>query len=177
MADQRRDECFEAVRAMLDFRIKLRTNLSWSVEANRPVALGNRWKYWRLRSKALNASRAFVKTGGASQEDLAALQKHFPDEAFAGPAVPCAEASRRDKDEHKAKVYRLADENGHLLDELLQLVGSDAGFGNKTRIREIGEELNRIGGMDLLQCAYYGVRNAGRCFSQDIWHGVGSWRC
>jgi hypothetical protein len=87
------------------------------------------------------------------------------------------EESRRNEEAHKAKVYRLADENGHLLKELLQLVGSDGGFGNKTRIREIGEELNRIGGMDLMQCAYYGVKNAGRYFSQDIWDGIGSWRC
>ena len=87
------------------------------------------------------------------------------------------EESRRKEEEHKARVYRLADKNGYLLRELLQLVGSDGGFGNRARIREIGEELNRIGGIDLMQCGYYGVRNAGRYFSQDIWDGIGSWRC
>lgn len=86
------------------------------------------------------------------------------------------EESRRNEEERKAKVYRLADENGHLLRELLELVGNDGGFGNRSRIREIGEELNRIGGMDLMQCGYYGVRNAGRYFSQQIWDGVGAWR-
>lgn len=86
------------------------------------------------------------------------------------------EESRRKEEEQKARVYRLANENGHLLGELLQLVSSDGGFGNRARIREIGEELNRIGGMDLMQCAYYRVKNAGPYFSQDIWNGIGFWR-
>ena len=61
--------------------------------------------------------------------------------------------------------------------ELTQLVGwTIAGFRNKARIREIGEDLNREGGMELMRKAYYAVRNNGVYFSQDIWSGVGSWR-
>jgi hypothetical protein len=61
--------------------------------------------------------------------------------------------------------------------ELTQLVGVDnSGFRNKARIREIGEDLNREGGMEVMRKAYYAVRNNGVYFSQDIWNGVGSWR-
>ena len=71
---------------------------------------------------------------------------------------------------------RLADENSRLGHELIELVGGDGGFGNAARIRQIGEQVYRLGGMDLMKCFYYGVRNSGRYFSQDIWDGIGSWR-
>jgi len=62
--------------------------------------------------------------------------------------------------------------------ELTQLVGVDnSGFTNKARIREIGEDLNGDGGIELMRKAYYAVRNTGIYFSQDIWDGIGSWRC
>ena len=61
--------------------------------------------------------------------------------------------------------------------ELTQLVGADnSGFRNEARICEIGEDLNREGGIELMRKAYYAVRNNGVYFSQDIWSGVGSWR-
>lgn len=90
------------------------------------------------------------------------------------------QAARPDKrltsEEHKAMILRLADENSQLGHELIALVGTDGGFGNVARIRQIGERVHRLGGMDLMQCFYYGVRNSGRYFSQDIWDGIGSWR-
>ena len=47
----------------------------------------------------------------------------------------------------------------NLLNELITLVKKDnSGFANKSRIREIGEELNRQGGMKQMQQAYYLVR-------------------
>jgi hypothetical protein len=62
--------------------------------------------------------------------------------------------------------------------ELARLVGVDnSGFRNKARIREIGEDLDREGGMELMRKAYYAVKNNGIYFSQDIWDGIGSWRC
>jgi hypothetical protein len=65
----------------------------------------------------------------------------------------------------------------NLLNELITLVKNDnSGFANKPRIREIGEELNRQGGMKEMQQAYYLVRNTGVYFSQDIWDGIGEWR-
>jgi uncharacterized Zn finger protein (UPF0148 family) len=64
-----------------------------------------------------------------------------------------------------------------LLNELIPLVKKDkGGFANKARIREIGEELNRLGGMKQMQQAYRLVRNTGVYFSQDIWDGIGEWR-
>ena len=64
-----------------------------------------------------------------------------------------------------------------LLNELITLVKKDnSGFANKPRIREIGEELNRQGGMKQMQQAFYLVRNTGAYFSQDIWDGIGEWR-
>jgi len=60
--------------------------------------------------------------------------------------------------------------------ELRRLVGDDGGFGNEEPIRAIGERLHREGGMDLMQKAYYAVRNGGPYFSQHIWDGVGEWR-
>ena len=71
-----------------------------------------------------------------------------------------------------------------LINELASLVERDAqdsrtlgGFGSKTRIRVIGEELNRIGGMDLMRAVYYSVKNRGPYFSEDIWDGIGDWQC
>ena len=64
-----------------------------------------------------------------------------------------------------------------LLNELIVLVKKDnSGFANKPRIREIGEELNRQGGMKQMQQAYYLVKNTGLYFSQDIWDGIGEWQ-
>jgi len=64
-----------------------------------------------------------------------------------------------------------------LLNELITLVKKDnSGFANKARIREVGEELNRTGGMNQMQQAHYLVRNTGLYFSQDIWDGIGEWR-
>jgi hypothetical protein len=60
--------------------------------------------------------------------------------------------------------------------ELVQLVAEDnAGFKNEIRIREIGEELNREGGIELMKKAYYAVRDQGVYFSQDIWYEIGGW--
>ena len=65
----------------------------------------------------------------------------------------------------------------NLIIELVTLVRKDnSGFANRTRIREIGEELNRQGGMKLMQEAYYKVRATGTYFSQDIWHEIGEWQ-
>jgi hypothetical protein len=63
-----------------------------------------------------------------------------------------------------------------LTEELARLVGADGGFGNCDRIRAIGEDLNRAGGMNLMQTAFYAVRRSGVYFSQDIWDGIGGWR-
>jgi hypothetical protein len=64
-----------------------------------------------------------------------------------------------------------------LIVELLGLVKKDSsGFANCSRIREIGEELNRQGGMKLMQQAYYKVRATGTTFSQDIWDKIGEWQ-
>ena len=79
-------------------------------------------------------------------------------------------------EEERARVQRLLDENMHLIRELVQLVGSDGGFAKRPRIREIGETLNQKGGLELMQVAYYAVRNAGPYFSQDIWDQIGAWR-
>ena len=81
----------------------------------------------------------------------------------------------RERDEEHGKMQRLIDANIHFLSELVQLVGSDGGFANRPRIREIGEELNRQGGIDLMRQFYYAVRREGPYFSQDIWHRIGSW--
>jgi hypothetical protein len=63
-----------------------------------------------------------------------------------------------------------------LIVELVTLVKRDnSGFANRPRIREIGQELNRQGGMKLMQQAYYKVRATGAYFSQDIWHEIGEW--
>jgi len=63
-----------------------------------------------------------------------------------------------------------------LIVELVTLVKQDnSGFANRPRIREIGQELNRQGGMKLMQQAYYKVRATGAYFSQDIWHEIGEW--
>lgn len=62
--------------------------------------------------------------------------------------------------------------------ELAKLVGSDGGFMNKERLREIGEQLDQLGGIELMRVAHGAVRqSAGVYFSQDIWDGIGSWRC
>jgi hypothetical protein len=64
-----------------------------------------------------------------------------------------------------------------LLNELITLVKKDnSGFANSARIREIGEELNRQGGMNLMRQAYAMVRATGAYFSQDIWDGIGEWQ-
>jgi hypothetical protein len=44
------------------------------------------------------------------------------------------------------------------------------------RIREIGESLDEMGGLELMQKAYYSVRTRELYFSQDWWDGVGSWQ-
>ena len=80
----------------------------------------------------------------------------------------------RSQSEHQ----RIAQQHGVsiLFNELVGLVKKDnSGFAEKTRIREIGEELNRRGGFKLMQEAYYHVRNTGTYFSQDIWHRIGEW--
>ncbi|MBL8753920.1 MAG: HEAT repeat domain-containing protein [Planctomycetes bacterium] len=87
-----------------------------------------------------------------------------------------ARSENRPTETHEARIMRLADENSRLGHELIELVGGDGGFGNAARIRQIGEQVYRLGGMDLMKCFYYGVRNSGRYFSQDIWDGIGSWR-
>jgi hypothetical protein len=64
-----------------------------------------------------------------------------------------------------------------LVNELITLVRKDnSGFANSPRIRQIGEELNRQGGMKLMQQAYGMVRATGLYFSQDIWDGIGEWQ-
>ena len=60
--------------------------------------------------------------------------------------------------------------------ELVRLVGSDGGFANKRRIREIGEDLNRKGDIEFMRLHYYAVKKQ-VYFSEDIWDGIGSWRC
>ena len=59
---------------------------------------------------------------------------------------------------------------------LCPLVQSDGGFGNSSRMYEIGEELFANGGIDLMREVYKGVRRRGAYFSQDIWHGIGPWQ-
>lgn len=64
-----------------------------------------------------------------------------------------------------------------LIAELTRLVATDnAGFTHEARIKAIGEELRRKGGIDLMRQAYYAVRQKGIYFSQIIWHGIGSWQ-
>ncbi|MBI4488901.1 MAG: hypothetical protein HY694_07425 [Deltaproteobacteria bacterium] len=63
------------------------------------------------------------------------------------------------------------------VDRIVVLVGGDGGFNNKGPLREIGEELNRQEGIDRMRLVYYRVRNKGPYFSQDIWDGIGDWRC
>jgi hypothetical protein len=83
----------------------------------------------------------------------------------------------------KTQAYnQTIDENMHLLNELVRLLELDAGdpstrggFGSETRIREVGEELNRKGGFELMQAAYLVVSRRVR-FSQDIWADIGGWR-
>ena len=62
--------------------------------------------------------------------------------------------------------------------ELTQLLGGDSsgGYRNKARIREIGEDLNREGGIELMRKAYHAVRSKRFDFSQEIWDGIGGWR-
>jgi hypothetical protein len=79
------------------------------------------------------------------------------------------EELRRKPDDHEAEA-------GRLVRELLQLTGTDGGFGNRERIRAIGEKLDTLGGMEFMQRAHNTVRDAGRRLSQDIWNGIGSWR-
>lgn len=91
-----------------------------------------------------------------------------------------AELARKKADDIIANAPRLDVKQPDLfvkvLNELITLVKKDnSGFANKPRIREIGDELNRQGGMKLMQQAYYLVRNTGVYFSQDIWHGIGEW--
>lgn len=84
------------------------------------------------------------------------------------------EMAARSLSEHERIAHRLG--VADLTNELISLVGKDnSGFVNRARIREIGEELYRRGGHDLMQEAYYHVRSTKIYFSQDIWDGIGEW--
>ena len=63
-----------------------------------------------------------------------------------------------------------------IVDRIVQLVGGDAGFSNEAPLREIGEALDRQGGVDRMRLVYYCVRNKGLYFSHDIWHMIEDWR-
>ena len=83
-----------------------------------------------------------------------------------------------------AKLKRLLSAHASSLSEVARLVATDAedrstlgGFGSKARIREIGESLNEAGGMELMRAAYYDIKGRGPYFSEDIWDGIGDWRC
>lgn len=97
------------------------------------------------------------------------------------PFTRAAELARKKADDVIASAPRIEvkqpDLFFDLLNELITLVKKDnSGFTNKARIREIGEEFNRTGGIKQMQQAYYLVRNTGLYFSQDIWDGIGEWR-
>jgi hypothetical protein len=75
-----------------------------------------------------------------------------------------------------AEIDLLFQKHVRLARELLGLIGGAAGFEHWTRIREIGEELNRVGGLKLLRANYEAVKKSGVYFSPDIWDGIGGWR-
>lgn len=49
---------------------------------------------------------------------------------------------------------------------------------HKTECREIGEALNKMGGMQAMQTAYYAakVQNRSASVIQAYWDGIGEWR-
>jgi hypothetical protein len=53
--------------------------------------------------------------------------------------------------------------------------GSFQGYPEYKRIREIGEELNKMGGLELMRKAYYSVSTRELYFSQHWWDHVGNW--
>lgn len=48
----------------------------------------------------------------------------------------------------------------------------------KAQCRAIGQQLNTLGGMELMQGAYYHAKGRNRCASmiQAYWDGIGEWR-
>lgn len=107
-----------------------------------------------------------------------------PEPSFSSPVAPPASAASNSpapspvatspKHDVGPKAHALGVDA--LVDELVRLVGTDGGFAQAERIREIGELLNAQGGMEKMQEAYYLVRRRGVYFSQDIWHMIGDWR-
>jgi hypothetical protein len=63
-----------------------------------------------------------------------------------------------------------------LVGELAKLVEENHGGVNRPRIREIGEELNRCGELELMQEAYCYVSSLGMEFPQNSWDKIGAWQ-
>lgn len=92
------------------------------------------------------------------------------------PGVVSIGMTDKIRSQQQAAQSRLDPATEAIVDRIVQLVGGDGGFANKAALREIGEELNRQGGIDRMRLVYYRVRNKGPYFSQDIWHMIGDWR-
>ncbi|MCE9567214.1 MAG: hypothetical protein K8U57_34870 [Planctomycetes bacterium] len=97
--------------------------------------------------------------------------------------MPAESNERHTNEEADSRVSRLLGQNASLLRELAGLIEKDSrdaategGFGSATRIRAIGEELDRQGGIELMRAAYSEVRRRGPYFSDHIWDGIGDWR-
>jgi hypothetical protein len=123
------------------------------------------------------------KIDGVSESDDKTAEGPISATANRSAAIAALARFLEDRSSIKSRMEKLNTASGMevfvpVAVELTKLIGGDGGFRNKERLREIGEQLNQLGGIELMRVAYGAVRQStGVYFSQDIWDGIGSWRC